>query len=102
MTATVELWVEDAEPVLLETGGDGDGIDLEAGDEAPEVDLEPGDGVIVSDVYPTYEGPYLFTPGPEEQVAETRLRSVLERIVVGPIPQNYGLISWNGRIITVS
>ena len=49
-----------------------------------------------------YEGPTEFTPSAEEQVAETRNRVLYENIVIRPIPSNYGLITYNGRIITVS
>lgn len=52
--------------------------------------------------YPIYQGPHTVTPGPEAQVLETRNTEVIENIIVEPIPQNYGLITYNGRIITVS
>ena len=50
----------------------------------------------------TYEGPYEFTPTQETQTAQTANKVLLENIVINPIPQNYGLITWNGAVITVS
>lgn len=50
----------------------------------------------------TYEGPYEFTPTQETQTAQTANKVLLENIVINPIPQNYGLITWNGSVITVS
>ena len=50
----------------------------------------------------TYDGPYEFTPTQETQTAQTADKVLLENIIIHPIPQNYGLITWNGSIITVS
>ena len=50
----------------------------------------------------TYDGPYEFTPTQETQTAQTTDKVLLENIIIHPIPQNYGLITWNGSVITVS
>lgn len=50
----------------------------------------------------TYDGPYEFTPTQETQSAQTAHKVLLENIIIHPIPQNYGLITYNGRTITVS
>lgn len=52
--------------------------------------------------FPDYEGGYTFTPSRQAQVVPTERRVLLENIVINPIPQNYGLITYNGAIITVS
>ncbi len=52
--------------------------------------------------YPTYEGPTEFTPSREAQVVETTEHVLLTDIVINPIPSNYGLIQWNGAVLTVS
>ena len=49
-----------------------------------------------------YDGPYEFTPSQETQTVETADKLLLENIVINPIPQNYGLVTYNGAIITVS
>ena len=49
-----------------------------------------------------YDGPYEFTPTQETQTAQTADKVLLENIIIHPIPQNYGLITWNGAVITVS
>lgn len=51
---------------------------------------------------PEYEGPYEFTPTEETQTVECENMLTTENIVINPIPNNYGLITWNGSIITVS
>ena len=61
-----------------------------------------GDTFVKTGVFPDYDGPCEVTPGPEEQILETRNTSVRADIVVGPIPQNYGLITYHANIITVS
>lgn len=49
-----------------------------------------------------YTGEYHFTPGDEEIVVETTDKYLSENIIIDPIPSNYGHISWNGSVITVS
>ena len=54
-------------------------------------------------VYPDqYEGETVIIPSSEEQVLDTAEKTVMEPIVIKPIPQNYGLITYNGSVITVS
>lgn len=86
----IDFRIEDDEEILFEVGDDG------------SVDFETGDPVILSSVFPDYEGGYHFTPSPETQTIETRNRVLRERIVIDPIPRNYGRITYNGQIITVS
>ena len=50
----------------------------------------------------TYDGPYEFTPTQEAQTVPTANKVLLDDIIIHPIPQNYGLITWNGAVITVS
>lgn len=49
-----------------------------------------------------YEGAYTVTPGAAAVVLETRNKRMTDNVVVEPIPSNYGLITWDGSIITVS
>lgn len=51
---------------------------------------------------PEYRGPTTITPSPEHQTLETAELMVAENITIEPIPSNYGLITWDGSIITVS
>ena len=59
-------------------------------------------GEYIGNPTPLYEGAYTVTPGDNEQVLETSGYKLSENIKVKPIPNNYGLITWNGSIITVS
>lgn len=56
------------------------------------------DGILPGD----YEGEYRFTPSSEPQVIPTGGKTLTLDIVVDPIPDNYGLITWNGSSLTVS
>ena len=49
-----------------------------------------------------YEGPYEFTPTQSTQTIEIAFKQATENIIINPIPSNYGLISWNGSVLTVS
>jgi hypothetical protein len=89
MNKSVPLIVQDVEPVQLQAGTQGG------------IELIPGDAFIVGQ-YDPYQGETEFTPGPDEQVVSTRGKVLMSDIVINPIPQQYGLITYNGNVITVS
>lgn len=49
-----------------------------------------------------YEGEYVITPSGAVQILATKNKKATQNITIQPIPQNYGLITWNGSILTVS
>lgn len=49
-----------------------------------------------------YTGDYTITPSSEAQVLDTNGLRMTDNITINPIPNNYGLITWNGSTITVS
>lgn len=49
-----------------------------------------------------YHGTYEVTPSEQTQTLQTTNRVLTDNIVINPIPNNYGLITYNGSIITVS
>lgn len=49
-----------------------------------------------------YTGSYTVTPSTESQILPTANRIMTENIIVNPIPNNYGLITWDGTVLTVS
>ena len=49
-----------------------------------------------------YTGDYTVTPSKETQTLQTNNLRMLDNVTIEPIPSNYGLITWNGSIITVS
>ncbi len=51
---------------------------------------------------PIYSGPVTITPTRQAQTLETVGTMLNENITVEAIPNNYGLITYNGGIITVS
>ena len=51
---------------------------------------------------PKYDGPYEFTPTRETQTVSIARKQATEDIIIHPIPQNYGLVTYNGSIITIS
>lgn len=51
---------------------------------------------------PPYPGPYVITPSQEAQVLPISGKAAREDIIVEPIPSNYGLVTWNGSVLTVS
>lgn len=51
---------------------------------------------------PAYEGVVSVTPSADLQVLQTKDLRMTDDITINPIPQNYGLITYNGSTITVS
>ena len=49
-----------------------------------------------------YQGEYRITPSTQTQTLNTSGKYLQNNVVVEPIPSNYGLITYNGSIITVS
>lgn len=49
-----------------------------------------------------YEGEYVITPSGGVQILQTENKKTIHDIVINPIPSNYGLITWDGSILTVS
>lgn len=49
-----------------------------------------------------YTGIYEATPSNQAQILPTANRILTDNVVVNPIPNNYGLITYNGSVITVS
>lgn len=51
---------------------------------------------------PDFTGDYVYTPTREEQIIEIADHRAVENITINPIPSNYGLITWDGSVLTVS
>lgn len=51
---------------------------------------------------PAYEGDYVITPSGETQTLATSGKLLARDITINPIPNNYGLITWDGSTLTVS
>ena len=49
-----------------------------------------------------YDGEYEVTPSTTEQVLMTRGKTMRENVVINPIPSDWGHITWNGSVLTVS
>lgn len=58
--------------------------------------------LITENASPPYAGDYLVTPTTTEQVLMTGGTYLKDHIHVAAIPSNYGLIGWNGSVLTVS
>ena len=52
--------------------------------------------------FPVYAGSCLVIPSAQRQTLATEKTIVMENITIEPIPSNYGLITWNGAVLTVS
>lgn len=86
---------------------DGDLLMVTQSDGDPDLDIqqdgEAGEVIKVVDYdHPIYDGPIEITPSRETQVLETQEKILITNIVVNPIPKHYGLITWNGSVLTVS
>lgn len=60
-------------------------------------------GVVVNVVgADNFEGEYEYTPTQETQIIPIEGLRAVKDITINPIPSNYGLITWNGSVLTVS
>lgn len=75
---------------------------LQGGSLAPPSGLSGGTVIIADWSFDQYTGAQTVTPSSAEQVLATDRKVVLGDIIINPIPQNYGLITWDGSTITVS
>lgn len=70
---------------------------------APSVGADTGTPVVKEYVsVENYEGEYTFTPGDEAQTVPVEGYRMKHDITINPIPSNYGKITYNGAILTVS
>lgn len=65
------------------------------------LDVDIGMRMTVVDAE-NYDGEYVFTPTTSSQTVHIAKKRAMENIIINPIPQNYGLITWNGTTLTVS
>lgn len=49
-----------------------------------------------------YRGSYQITPSETAQEIPIANKTATANIIINPIPNNYGLITWNGLTLTVS
>ena len=49
-----------------------------------------------------YQGTYEVTPTTSEQTLSTTNKVLTHNVIIHPIPQNYGLITWNGATLRIS
>ena len=73
-------------------------VEAESGEKSVEIASEP---ITITGTEP-YEGEYSVTPSASEQILETEGLRMTQNVTIAPIPNNYGLITWNGSVITVS
>lgn len=67
------------------------------------IDGEAGTVIKVTEHdLPVYSGQTEVTPSEDVQTLQTVNRTVLQNIIINPIPSNYGRITWNGSTLTVS
>ena len=71
--------------------------------EEQSVDVVTDSKIVVNKIEADpYEGEYTITPSGAVQILATKNKKATQNITIQPIPQNYGLITWNGAFLTVS
>lgn len=75
-------------------------LDVERLGQEMELGLETG--IWQGERVTYYEGEYTFTPSRSRQTVPINGLMPTQDIIIEPIPQQYGLITYNGSTITVS
>lgn len=88
-----------AEKTIVVGGGRGGAVKIGGAGERHATISVTGSGAVP---VPKYTGPYEFTPGAEEQTVQIAHLQATQDIRINPIPNNYGLVTYNGNIITIS
>lgn len=91
MNETIVLDVQIAEQYEVDVSVDDD-IEVEA----------DGSIIINKIVAEDFEGAYEYTPTQNVQTIEIAQKTAVRNITINPIPQNYGLIEWNGAYLHIS
>lgn len=67
------------------------------------IDLGVSEQIVIEnhDTLP-YRGEYEFTPTEDVQTVHINGLRATRNITINPIPSNYGKITWNGSVLTVS
>lgn len=88
--------------VSIGPGGTAHATSREWHAEAHEMGHTATASTYVRVVMDPYEGPYEVTPSATEQVMPTSGKTMERDLTIGPIPSNYGLVTWTGAVLTVS
>lgn len=67
-------------------------------DESFEIEFSYADTTSKDD----YQGTYEVSPSEDAQTLETANKTLTQNVIINPIPSNYGLITWDGSVLTVS
>ena len=76
-------------------------VNLTVEENSQEIEVEVATAIHVVEAE-HYHGSYEITPSSTAQVVPIVGLVADDNIVIDPIPNNYGLITWNGSVITVS
>lgn len=87
---------------IIVIGGDCSLLQTIDGDAELLLSTDGDVGIFMPVNPPAFAGPYSATPTAEEQRIPMQGFMAAEDFVVGPIPNNYGLITWDGSTLTVS
>lgn len=87
----IEFLIDDIDP-----------IDFLIADNQESLPMDLGTPLVITGVFPDYEGVYHVTPSDEVQILSTRNTSMYENVTIDPIPSNYGRVTYNGTFITIS
>ena len=90
-------------PVVVITSGST--VTVQSTSNTVTVASQPATSVAAQSVVingPVFTGDYTITPSSETQVLNTQYKLMNDNVTINPIPSNYGLITWNGSVITVS
>lgn len=75
----------------------------EADVSADSVEAEADGSIIINKIVADeFEGAYEYTPSSETQTIPIAQKKAVRNITINPIPQNYGLITWNGAFLHIS
>lgn len=77
------------------------GRSMDISELSPVYAMQVGTAIYIGECQP-YEGVYEVTPTRYTQILPTAGLGMAQDVIVNPIPPEYGLVTWDGHVLTVS
>lgn len=87
---------------LIVIGGEATLENLVDGEYDIDLEIDGSPGTFMPVMPNAYTGTYEFEATDTAQTISVEGKTMLHDIIIDPVPSNYGFITWNGSVLTVS
>ena len=110
-SSSIPVTIDEASTKMQVSVADGSDVEMNASASSQNVPVAVDDATAIQSEIGVayysvqgeiYDGSYSVVPSDHEQILQTANKAMLRDFVIAPIPSNYGKITYNGSVITVS